>query len=59
MIRGYVTACNTGIVTQLPEPLEWELVRADKAERDSFFFPFPFPAQLRRPQNADVTQLSA
>ena len=36
MIRGYVTACNTGIVTQLPEPLEWELVRADKAERDSF-----------------------
>ena len=40
MIRGYVTACNTGIVTQLPEPLEWELVRADKAERDSFFFTF-------------------
>ena len=25
MIRGYVTACNTGIVTQLPEPLGEEM----------------------------------
>ena len=54
MIRGYVTACNTGIVTQLPEPLEWELVRADKAERDSFFFTFPFPAQLRQTLSAAI-----
>lgn len=47
MIRGYVKIVNQTAYTELPEPLEWEIVRADKGERDSFYYIFPFEPSLR------------
>ena len=48
MIKGYVKIVNQTSYTELPEPLEWEIVRADKADRDSFYYVFPFDPALRQ-----------
>ena len=54
MIRGYVKIVNQTTYTELPEPLEWEIVRADKADRDSFYYIFPFDPALRQTLSSAV-----
>ena len=47
MITGYVKIFNQTGYMALPAPLEWEILRADKAERDSFHYVCPFSPELR------------
>jgi hypothetical protein len=54
MIKGYVKIVNQTSYTELPEPLEWEIVRADKADRDSFYYVFPFDPALRQTLSSAV-----
>ena len=42
------------LTAELPEPLEWEIVRADKADRDSFYYVFPFDPALRQTLSSAV-----
>lgn len=47
MFTGYIKGVNESDYTELPKPLRWEIVRADKPQYDSFTYVFPFDGAFR------------
>lgn len=47
MFTGYIRTVGASGYTELPKPLRWEIVRADKPQYDSFTYVFPFTGSFR------------